>query len=268
MQAISAQHPPPEAGDDRVFTSQGVAVVLDGATAFAPVPVPPARYADTLGRCLLRHHAKNPTADLRDSLRAAIRHTANELGLRPGISPSSTVSIVRDSGRTVDVLVLGDSPVILAVGEEMLKISDERVSGLDLPEQVTYRSRLASGAGYDDRHRATLVALQKHQAKYRNRQNGYWIAEADPDAASHAIYRQFASESLRWAVMATDGAAEPMSHLALDNWPSVAEMDNAELRDLLVRCQHWEECVDPDGVLHPRPKRHDDKTLAVLRFDR
>ncbi len=134
----SAQHPPCDVSDDKIFTTRTAVIVLDGASAHAPVPVSLSTYADTLGRHLRDHLDRDPEADLAD--------TTTWLGLVAGSSPSSTVTILRRRGGQVDVLILGDNLLVLPDRA----ITDTRLGNSDLPERARYRRRLAGGTGFDD----------------------------------------------------------------------------------------------------------------------
>ena len=96
---------------DRVFCTQHAVVVLDGATAFEPVDVDPATYADTLGRMIADQLDRQPDAALADIVATAITAAADRLDLRPGWSPSSTIAILRITKAVADLYVLGDSPI-------------------------------------------------------------------------------------------------------------------------------------------------------------
>ena len=112
MQVTVAQNPPNERSDDKVFVTDNAVIMLDGASAFLPVPVPAALYAATLG-CHLQHTLRaEPGADLRALLAAGIERTTYDLGPTRGQSPSSTVTIVREIAECIDVLVLGDNTVV------------------------------------------------------------------------------------------------------------------------------------------------------------
>jgi hypothetical protein len=128
------------------------------------------------------------------------------------------------------------------------------------------RYRLAAGCGYGQEHQAILRQLQDRQAEHRNRDGGFWIAEADPDAASYAIVIRRNIQSTPWAVLATDGAYKTMAHLGLDDWKTLNDASPGDLMAVLRQCQDWEENHDPEGRELPRAKRHDDKSLAVTAF--
>ncbi|MGW2660427.1 PP2C family serine/threonine-protein phosphatase [Nocardia tengchongensis] len=258
---VSTAQLPAQADDDRVLVTDHAVIMLDGATAHDPA-VPAAReYVDTLGTEL--HSRIEHPGDLRDILAEAISATADRLQLHAGSAPSSTVALLRVSDDLAEILTLGDSPVVVGRADNDFDIvTDTRLGDLHLPESKQYRSRLASGTGYDETHHGLLRSLQRKQRERRNRDGGYWIAETEPDAAYRAVTASYPVESVPWVVLATDGAASPLAPLKT-SWPDIAKMDATGLRQLLERGRHWEADQDPDGQLQPRSKRHDDMTIAV-----
>ncbi|MGW4366663.1 hypothetical protein ACWEKT_13550 [Nocardia takedensis] len=262
MKVATARLDGPRA-EDRVLTSATGLVLLDGATAYEPGTPPATNYVDHLGRELAQR-LDTDTA-LIDILRAAISATAASLDLCPGRSPSSTVVLVRVGRTTVDILVLGDSAVVVGLqGRSPAVITDDRLNRLAIPEAAEYRARLASGSGFDRQHRDLLKRLQRQERIHRNQSGGFWIAEADPSAADHAITYTYARETFAWAVAATDGAFDPLTALGIA-WCDLATHTSEQLQHDLRQCAHWERTVDPEGRIRPRSKRHDDKTLAVVR---
>ncbi|PRX47574.1 hypothetical protein B0I33_105153 [Prauserella shujinwangii] len=264
MRVAVAQLPAMRDSTDKVFTTDNAVIMLDATTADVPAAVPADAYADRLGRALRDALNAAPDDDLHDILADAIGRTATDLRLTPGQSPSSAVSIVRETDDRLDVLVLGGNTVVLP--DEV--ITDDRLTALDLAADRTYRERLAAGAGYDDEHRALLAELHTQQAERRNRDDGFWIAEADPGAAEHAVHSSRSLVDARWAVLATTGAYETLYHLGLDDWRNLLEADPTELNTLLHDCETWEAHADPDAAELPRAERHADKSIAVVSFAR
>ncbi|SDU67312.1 hypothetical protein SAMN04489733_8102 [Amycolatopsis keratiniphila] len=258
----TSQLPSIHASDDKIVTLGNGVIVLDGASAFVPVLVPPSVYAEALGAGLGRRLDADPAADLPRVLADTIHEVAVHLDLRPGHSPSSTVTILRAHDGWTEILMLGDNLAVLP-GRT---ITDPRLSRLALEPSRLYRQRLAQGTGFDTTHRALLRELQTQQAARRNRPGGYWIAEADPSAAQHAIVHRIRSDAVPWAVLATDGAYKPMRHLEITDWHAISTMADHELMDIVTRCHTWERDIDPDARVLPRAKRHDDKTLVTARF--
>ncbi|MEU7634340.1 protein phosphatase 2C domain-containing protein [Nocardia sp. NPDC049220] len=262
MKVATAQLDGPNAEDRVVATATGL-IVLDGATAHESGTPPATNYVDHLGRELAQR--LDDDVPLSDVLRASISATAQSLDLRPGQSPSSTVVLLRGAQDGVDVLVLGDSAAVVGLRDgSQVSILDDRIDRLSIPEATEYRARLARGTGFDTRHRELLERVQRQERVRRNRTGGFWIAEADPDAADHAIINTYPREIFAWAVAATDGAFDPLTALGI-SWCDIAAHTSEQLQQDLHQCSYWERTVDPKGQARPRSKRHDDKTLAVLR---
>lgn len=250
-------------GQDRCFTAEGLVVVLDGASAYdSSVSPDAAAYVDTLGPALIERVSNQPRVDLRTAVAGAIRRTANNLALAPGEGPSSTVSIVRWEGDAIDVLVLGDSPVVIRLKDGATRVMVQHPMSHIAPDlRQLYRDRLAAGQGYDRRHRDILQEIQREEAAVRNQPGGYYIAEAVPDAARHAIVQTFSPSDVVGCILSSDGAEPCLRDVSLD-------MDSVEVKKLLVGLRNWEHHSDSQGRIRPRSKVHDDKTLALITTSR
>ena len=257
---------PEHADDDRVVVTENAVVVLDGSSGSGDGSIKPGVFAERIGQYLAAEMTQNSETDLKICLERALAKEVNEFGLHPGVRPSTTISMFRLSHGQVEVLVLGDSPVIVGGIRFTKVITDLRLDDLDLEEVRKYRERLRSGGGYDLEHERLVAGLRQRQGDYRNRPGGFWVACDDPNAARYAVVARFDAADVRWIVMATDGAAKPLMHLGWDDWGQIAWLDGAQLKVLLERCHRWEAKDDPDGVSLPRSKRHDDKTLVAIRI--
>ncbi|WP_145981525.1 hypothetical protein [Pseudonocardia sp. HH130629-09] len=253
-------------GQDRWTATPHGIVVLDGATARAPEVPPAERYVDTLLDALTTRLAGRD--ELPEVIAEAIADAKSTLGITPGVGPSSTVALLRWTETTIEVAALGDNTIVLGLtsGGEV-RLRDDRLSTVDPAARRTYHERLRHGHGYDDGHRDLLTTIQRSEVQARNTQDGYWIAEADPDAGHHAETMHLPHESVSWAVIATDGAQRVIDHLGLP-WADVATSDDDELQALLDRLHRWETENDPNGQALPRAKPHDDKTLVVWQPNR
>ncbi|WP_435159666.1 hypothetical protein [Amycolatopsis sacchari] len=87
MRVTTAQLPPMDESADKIFVTPHAVIMLDGASAFVPVPVPASAYADHLGRCLADALTNEPGADLPGVLAEAIKATADHYSLTAGESP-------------------------------------------------------------------------------------------------------------------------------------------------------------------------------------
>ncbi|MCR3720171.1 MULTISPECIES: protein phosphatase 2C domain-containing protein [Prauserella salsuginis group] len=264
MRIHTAQLPDTARSQDRVFTTDRAVAVLDGASPFAPVDVSTGAYVDALGNGISDQLRASPDIAVADAVAHAIAAAADELGIEGDASPSSTVTVLRHADDRIDLYVLGDSTIYYGDDHACHELADHRLDELHLPERAEYRRRLAHGHGYDDTHRELLADLQREQRKHRNIEGGYWIAEADPSAAHHAFERSVPTGDITWAVLATDGAYEPLAHLGLDDWRKVSRMDDASIASLLQRCETWLKQSDPEGATLPRSKVADDMTIAAV----
>lgn len=260
--AVRAGGTPP--GQDRWAATENAAIVLDGASSYTPAAVNATQYVSELV-AVLEAQLKQSGPDLRSELREAIKDVAAKLDLEPSFAPSSTVLIARQRGGILELLALGDSTAIVGTTDgQLCRVTDSRLSEVAPEVRAAYRDRLRDGGGYGESHRALLAELQRAEVKVRNTPDGYWIAEADERAADEAITATFDLDAVEFCVLATDGAQRPIDHLGIA-WGDVARRTATELDELLTRLHDWEESQDPDGVLLPRAKRHDDKAIVVCR---
>jgi len=264
MRINTAQLPGPDRSQDRVFTTEHAAIVLDGATAFTPTEVDAATYADALGRSVADQLQVVHGVALPDAVAHAIDEVAHRFDLRAGTSPSSTIAILRIRDARADFYVLGDSPIYYGTSDRVGELVDTRLADLDLPESRSYCARLRDGTGYDAEHHVLVAAMQKHQRVRRNTRGGYWIAEADPSAAYHGLTLELTPRDMSWAVLATDGVTQPLIHAGQPDWSTIAVCSPNQLADMLTAWHDWECTHDPSGHHFPRAKRHDDKTIAAI----
>jgi hypothetical protein len=226
----------PRPTEDRVVLLPNAVVLLDGATS--PTP----RERD--GGWHSRHLAAELTrldGDLADDLAAAIARLADRYGLVPGDSPSSTVSITRWTDTAVDVLVLADSPVVVFTDTGVEVVADNRLR--DLRGEV---DRITD---------------------WRNREHGWWVAEAEPAAAHRAVRASWPRERVRTVLMATDGVSCGVDDYGLfADWQSVLDITSEKGPEAVLDEIRAAEEGDAERTKWRRAKVHDDQALAVIRF--
>jgi hypothetical protein len=249
---------------DRVFVGTSAVAVLDGASQPEPSERDGGWLADQLGIELMHRLETTDDVDLADALRDAIAAVADHFELSPRQSPSTTVSIVRWSATTVDVLVLGGSPVVGRFRDGSLAVvRDDRLSQLD--GRQAYDKAIATG-GFAAAHREVWRALVDEHRKVRNTPHGYWIAEAVPEAADNAIRATWPASAVEAVLLLTDGAADGIDVYGVpDDWSTAIDMatDNPQgLLDAIHAAEVW----DAQGIHWPRAKPHDDKATALIKF--
>lgn len=254
----------PRASEDVVVVLPHAVVLLDGATSLDPDLHSGGWYAARLAGELTGRLTGYPTMDLADLLAAAINTVAREHSLVPDRSPSSTVAMLRWSAETVEGLVLADSPVVVFTGDGPSVLSDERLSALP---PGAYRARLAEGAGYGTDHLAELRKSAAEAGKRRNQEGGFWVAEANPDAAYYAERRSWPRAQVTSALLASDGVSCGVDRYGIfPDWATVRALATAQGPDAVLAAVRAAETDDPTGTRWPRPKIHDDQALAVVEF--
>jgi hypothetical protein len=229
----------PRPTEDRIVRLSNAVVLLDGATS----PTPRERDGGWHSRHLAEELGADRTCldgDLADDLARAIERLARHHGLTPGDSPSSTVAITRWTDTAVDVLVLADSPVVVFTDAGFEVVADNRLRDL---------------RGKVDRI-----------TDWRNREHGWWVAEADPAAAHQAVRASWPRDRVRAVVMATDGVSCGVDDYELFSWKMVLDVTAKKGPEAVLDEIRAAEVRDADRQKWPRPKVHDDQALAVIRF--
>ncbi|GAB3453111.1 hypothetical protein [Actinophytocola sediminis] len=255
----------PRPSEDVVVVLPNAVALLDGATTLLPGRRSGGWYASHLAGHLAGRLTGYPTMELADLLAAAIQALAREHGLEPGQAPASTVALVRWNDETVDALVLGDSPVVAVTDDGPRLLADDRLASLPRTGPG-YRARLRDGGGYGDAHVAALRTSATHVDRLRNVDGGYWIAEADPDAAYHAVRASWPRAEVRQVLLASDGVSCGVDDYHLLDWSTAVDLVLAGGAQAMLDLVRAAEEGDPDGARWPRPKPHDDQALAVIDF--
>jgi hypothetical protein len=108
------------------------------------------------------------------------------------------------------------------------------------------------------------VQLTRALRRARNRPGGYWVAAADPQAASQAVTGSLPATSLQRAVLLSDGASRLVDLFELATWEELLALLDESGPDELVRQVRMAEAADTEGRQWPRTKRSDDATAVYL----
>lgn len=253
--------------EDVVMVLPNAVVVLDGATSLDPALPTGGWYATRLAGELAGRLVGYPDADLADLLAASIKTLARDHGLEPGASPSSTVAVLRWNDTVIEGLVLADSPIVAFTSAGPSPLTDGRLASM--PRGAGYRDRLASGAGYGDDHLVALRAAATSMSRRRNTDDGFWVAEADPDAAYQAERATWPRADVTTVLMATDGVSCGVdTYHVFPDWTAVRDLALADGPEAVLDRVRAAELDDLDGTRWPRAKPHDDQALVVADFTR
>jgi len=255
----------PRPSEDVVVVLPGAVVLLDGATSLDPAQPSGGWYASRLAGELAGRLTGYPDTDLADLLAAAIKTVARDNSLTPGAAPSSTVALLRWSESVVEGLVLADSPIVAFTADGPAPLVDSRLAAL--PRGSVYRDRLAAGGGYDADHVVALRSSAGAIGRLRNQEGGFWVAEADPDAAYYAQRASWRRSDVSAVLMASDGVSCGVdTYGVFADWAAVRELATESGAEAVLDAVREAELADPRGIRWPRAKPHDDQALVVLRF--
>lgn len=251
--------------EDVVVVLPHAVVLLDGATSLDPELPSGGWYASRLAGELAGRLAGYPNTDLADLLAASIKTVARDHELVPGKSPSSTVALLRWTDTVIEGLVLADSPIVAFTDEGPSPLIDGRLT--TMPRGAGYRDRLASGEGYGENHLVALRKAVESTATRRNVDGGFWVAEAEPDAAHYAERMTWPRAEVSTVLMASDGVACGVdTYHVFPDWSAVRDLAKAAGPEAVLDRVRAAEITDLDGARWPRPKPHDDQALVVAHF--
>ena len=253
--ATQAGSPESENEDWAGVAAPGLAVVLDGLSAPDGTGTGCRHgtpwFVSQLGPRLLTLAAE-PANSPADALAEAIRQVA---GLHPGCdlshpgTPSATLVLLRVLDERTDYLALADAVLLLDTADGLKVISDERVNQLAGKERAA-ANRVPTGSALKLRRRAQLTRALR---RARNRPGGYWVAAADPQAASQAVTGTLPSRSLHRAALLSDGASRLVDPFQLATWEELLALLDESGPDELLRQVRAAEASTPKAGNGPGP---------------
>jgi hypothetical protein len=249
--------------EDFVVATPQLAVVVDGAgIPFGGCSHGVAWYSRQLAAQTVAALLAAPEIALTEGLARGIRSVAemhaDTCDLSSDTTPCAAVGILRIGTDTVDTLALSDCVVVVetSAGPQITcDLGIEELAGTEPAALVG----LTIGS---PEHKAALSRLVDRQTATRNRDDGWWVAASDPQAAYHSLSHSYPRADVRRAVAFSDGATRPVDQMNLYTWPEYLDLlDNLGPAGLIEHVRSIERS-DPDGLLHPRTKTHDDATVA------
>jgi len=182
-------------------------------------------------------------------------------------TPAATATLVREQGNRLEYLVLCDGLLVVDDGDEVSLITDLRferaVAGIR-------RDHLTREEAIDSpEHAARVLDAVLRKQQLTNTPAGYWIAAANPEAASHAVTGALpltGHKAIRRAALLTDGASRAVDLFGMFDWRHMLDLLEANDPQTLIHLVREAERADHDGRDKPRFKRHDDATVAMVTF--
>ncbi|MFI7510546.1 hypothetical protein ACIBSS_27380 [Micromonospora aurantiaca] len=223
-------------------------------------------YVRRLGAELIAGLTHQPSSSLAQILADAIDHVAASHNKtcdlnHPG-TPSSTAVMIDINGPSLRYLVLADSVLVINELGKQHVISDGREADIGRRHRRAMDAIPADTAAHDDARRAYVETLRA----YRNHPGGFWVAAADPQAASEALTGEVDKRRVESLLLLSDGASRPADRFGLMTWDEIAEMVSTAGCPALLRKVRDAENSDPRGRRWPRGKIHDDATVVYCDF--
>ncbi|MFD9032665.1 protein phosphatase 2C domain-containing protein [Streptomyces sp. NPDC059567] len=221
-------------------------------------------YVQELGT-RLHTEAARQEAPLVDCLSHAIESTADlhrdTCAVDDPLSPSATVAVARVRRDLFEWLVLGDCTILVDSNGIVTAATDNRLALV----ASQAREALAATAPGSAAQRAAHQALVSEERSLRNTPGGYWVAAADPAAASQALTGVESSSDVQAAALLTDGAARLVATFHATDWRGCLDQLTRSGPDDVIRRVREAERSDPDLSRWPRSKQHDDASIAYIR---
>lgn len=259
----------PHVYEDWIATSPEAIVLLDGLSTPEGVQTGCRHgtpwYVRQLGTQLLHllatHRERTPREVLGRAIETVTHNHADTCDLsHPGM-PSATVALLRMGPTDVECLVLSDALIVIDTAEGIEVITDPTVNNIAAEQR---HAVLREPIGTPEHTHAKQIMVGEQQ-RHRNVPGGYWVAAADPDAATHAVIRTIPREAIRRAAVLSDGAAALVDY-GLADWGEVLDtLQHAGPAELIRRVRQAE-TSDPLGERWPRYKTSDDATAALWVF--
>jgi hypothetical protein len=264
--SLATDAAPGRPNEDFVLTSPEIAIVIDGAgIPFGGCTHGVTWYSQQLAAHTMAALVSEPALPLAEGLARGIDAVARlhvaTCDLTSPTTPCAAVGVLRIGPENVDTLALSDCVVVVdteSAGPQITcDLAIEELSGTE--PAVLAGLRIGSAE-----HKAALSSLVEKQTATRNRENGWWVAASDPQAAYHALANTYPRESVRRAVVFSDGATRPVDQMGLYAWVDYLELLEKLGPTGLIRQVREIERGDPEGLIHPRTKTHDDASLAYF----
>jgi hypothetical protein len=245
--------------EDWVAATPDMVIVLDGVTVneeFRSSCIHGTPwYVKQLGTRLLTE-AAHYKVSLKDALRSAISATArlheDTCQLHQIGAPSAAAAVLRVNQHEIEYIVLADITIVLKGSQGLEIISDDRVSGS--VEDLTGKSN-------------SFAEIMERRSRYRNRENGYWVAAADPNVVDHVVAGSMPKEDFDSAAVMSDGVSRLVHTFDHLSWTGLMDLAHQDGPSAVIQTIRKLELSDTKRERWPRFKVSDDATLALVSAD-
>ncbi|MET9231399.1 hypothetical protein [Lentzea sp. NPDC003310] len=248
-----------------MIVSDSLAVVIDGAgIPFGGCKHGVTWYAQQLAARTMTALVGCPEKPLQEGLEegiaAVVAQHADSCDLSDPGTPCAAVGILRIGDETVDTLALSDVSVVVETADGPQVTCDLGIEDLSGTEPDAVAGMKFNTPEHDE----ALRALVANQTATRNREGGWWVAAALPEAARHSVVNSYPRRDVQRAAVMSDGVTRPVDQMKIYSWPEYLDLLDKLGPAGLIDHVRSIEVEDPDGERYPRTKRHDDAALATV----
>lgn len=251
----------PIKGQDRLLVRHNFAGVADGATPVAPSPRDVGEFAAAALAAIADHEPVG--------LRQAVRCAINEVGhptQDPAATPSAALAVAQARGGRLEIGVLGDCLVIVALRDGAILVAprDPRLLEIDRRTEEVIGQVLGQGLGFLVA-REQIRPLLYAQRNEMNQPGGYWVFASAPEAADHLLETSAPLDSVEALLICSDGFSRLWDSLGLYASPTelLGAARSVGLPELGRMLRDLEEADDPP-IRVPRTSVRDDATALLL----
>jgi hypothetical protein len=277
-QRVLSGSPPNE---DYVWTDDGAAIVLDGATGLTDATYTDAEsdgrwYVETLSHEIQQRIATEKS--LARVVEASIGAVSDRFEELTGAEkpekherPSGAGAVIRWQGEMLEYFVLGDCSVILETEDGTIPVLGK--GPRDLDNQVvdrieSIRAESTEPVSYTEVRERVDDMLVKHR-RMMNEEDGYWTLGQTPEAVRYAQTNEIPKGEIEELIAFTDGfeVLVPTYNVFVD-WEGLLQYISYNGLDRAIKTLRAFEQADPECRAYPRLKPSDDIGVIHIDFDR
>ena len=201
-------------------------------------------------------------------LRDALAREARREPSQAYEKPSAGLAMVSWTRSDICVAALGDCRVLVQRRDgRVVALGGGALSALDATAVAALQKHQRDhGVGLEAARNALLPLIREHRAKM-NQPDGYWVLTGNPEAAEHLEELAMPLEHVQAVLLTTDGFYRLVDTFGEHTDETLVSQAHRQGLAALYAQVRALETLDPEGLAHPRFKRHDDATAVLLQVD-
>jgi hypothetical protein len=262
--------------DDSAGTAGAGFWVIDGATGcyknrLAGYPSDANWYAGTINGYFERNlsdTSRTLSAIAADAAKFAgeqyARLTAGE-SADPDAYPCATVAAARINSDRLETFLIGDCSIVFSSAGKITAAHDERGHRFEEPLIRDMHEYIISTGCRVGEAREHFAARFRGNRSYKNKEDGFYVLEFDPQAATHAVTGTYPAADVDELLLATDGFYRAADVFGIcDGDAGLLEAVRSSGLPAVFSGISDREKSDPDCRKYPRTKQFDDCSAVFM----